>query len=287
MQMKGIDVSQWQGTEINFNKVKAAGYSFVIIRAGYGRSAGQKDPCFETNYKKAKAAGLKVGAYWYSYADSADDARTEAAAFISIIRGKTFEMPLYFDLEEQKQFARGRAFCSELVKAFCNELEAAGFWAGLYISRSYLQNYITTEVANRYALWVAEYNSRCNYGGTYGMWQYSSTGRVDGINTDVDLNYCYIDYPAEIVAAGLNGYKKQAAKPQVEKKPEAKPQAEKKPAKTEEKKKTTYTTYTVKKGDTLWGISQKYKTTVDKLVEINKIKNPDLIYAGQKIKIPK
>lgn len=277
MQMKGIDVSQWQGTDINFNKVKAAGYSFVIIRAGYGRSASQKDPYFETNYKKAKAAGLKIGAYWYSYADSIDDAKTEAAAFISIIKGKTFEMPLYFDLEEPKQFARGRAFCSELVKAFCNALEAAGFWAGLYISRSPLQNYITSEVANRYALWVAEYNSRLNYGGQYGMWQFSSTGKVDGIADNVDLNYCYVDYPAEIVAAGLNGYKKQAAKPKTEKKP----------AKTEEKKKTTYTTYTVEKGDTLWGISQKYKTTVDKLVEINKIKNPDLIYAGQKIKIPK
>ncbi len=278
MQMKGIDVSQWQGAQINFEKVKAAGYSFVIIRAGYGRSASQKDPCFEANYKKAKAAGLKVGAYWYSYADSVDDAKTEAAAFISIIKGKTFEMPLYFDLEEQKQFARGRAFCSELVKAFCNALEAAGYWAGLYISRSPLQSYITSEVANRYALWVAEYNSRLNYSGQYGMWQFSSTGRVDGIAGNVDLNYCYIDYPAEIVAAGLNGYTKQAAKPTEQ--PAEKPKEEK-------PKKTTYTTYTVKKGDTLWDISLKHNTTVDRLVEINKIKNPDLIITGQKIKIPK
>lgn len=282
MHMKGIDVSQWQGTNINFNKVKAAGFSFVIIRAGYGRSTSQKDPCFDSNYEKAIAAGLKVGAYWYSYADSAVDANMEAAAFISIIKGKTFEMPLYFDLEEQKQFARGRAFCSELVKAFCNALEAAGYWAGLYISRSPLQNYITSEVANRYALWVAEYNSRLNYSGQYGMWQYSSTGKVDGISGNVDLNNCYIDYPAEIVAAGLNGFKKQAAKPA-----EEKTQSPADSKKTEKPNKTIYTTYTVKKGDTLWGISQKYKTTVQKLVEVNKIKNPDLIQIGQKIKIPK
>lgn len=282
MQMKGIDVSQWQGGEINFEKVKAAGYSFVIIRAGYGRAASQKDPCFENNYKKAKAAGLKIGAYWYSYANSVDDAKTEAAAFISIIKDKTFEMPLYFDLEEQKQFAKGRAFCSELVKAFCNALEAVGYWAGLYISRSPLQSYITSEVANRYALWVAEYNSRLNYSGQYGMWQYSSTGKVDGIAGNVDLNCCYIDYPAEIVAAGLNGFKKQAAKPA-----EEKTQSPADSKKTEKTKKTTYTTYTVKKGDTLWDISKKYKTTVNKLVEVNKIKNPDLIQIGQKIKIPK
>lgn len=92
-------------------------------------------------------------------------------------------------------------------KTFCTALEEAGYFAGLYISRSPLQTYITNDVARRYALWIAEYNSKCNYGGTYGMWQYSSTGKVSGVSVPVDMDYCYVDYPSVIKAKGLNGFK--------------------------------------------------------------------------------
>ena len=207
MKIKGIDVSQWQ-RDIDFNKVKSAGIDFVILRAGYGRYISQNDPNFEDNYRKAKSAGLNVGVYWYSYAQSEADAHTEAAVCMEAIRGKQFEYPIYFDLEEQSQFSRGKAFCSALVTAFCGELEKAGYFAGLYISRSPLQNYITAEVADRYALWVAEYGSKCNYGGSYGMWQYSSVGRVNGISGDVDMDECYVDYPTLIKNGGFNGYAK-------------------------------------------------------------------------------
>ena len=151
---KGIDVSQYQ-QNIDFKKVKAAGIDYVIIRAGYGKYVNQKDPYFEKNYKAAKAAGLKVGAYWYSYAATVVEAKAEAQTCINAIKGKTFEYPIYFDLEERSQFAKGRAFCNSLVKTFCNALEHAGYWAGLYISRSPLQQYISAYVAKRYALWVA------------------------------------------------------------------------------------------------------------------------------------
>lgn len=208
--IKGIDVSKYQGN-VDFAKVKAAGYSFVILNAGYGRYASQKDPCFETNYKNAKAAGLDVGAYWYSYATNVDEAKQEAAVYLEAIKGKQFEYPIYFDLEEQKTFAQGKTVCSNIVKAFCDALEAAGYFAGLYISRSPLQTYITSEVAARYALWIAEYNSKCNYSGSYGMWQYSSTGKVNGVSGNVDMDYCYVDYPATIKAGGYNGYPKQTA----------------------------------------------------------------------------
>lgn len=265
---KGIDVSQFQG-DIDFKKVKASGVDFVIIRAGFGRYAHQKDPFFEQNYKAAKAAGLKVGAYWYSYAVSVEDAKAEAQTCINAIKGKTFEYPIYFDLEERSQFAKGRTFCNSLVKTFCNALEHAGYWAGLYISRSPLQQYISASVAKRYALWIAEYGSRCNYGRTYGMWQYSSTGRVSGISGNVDMDICYVDYPSKIKAAGLNGFKKATSS------------STKTSASTT--KKTV--TYTVKRGDTLSGIAQRYRTTVAKLVKNNGIKNPNIIYAGQKIKI--
>lgn len=205
--IKGIDVSKWQGN-INFQKVKYSGISFVIIRAGYGKLPSQKDKCFEENYCKAKAAGFDVGTYWYSYAMSVDEAREEAKACLSVIKGKQFEYPVYFDLEEQKQFAKGREFCDSIVNAFCGELEKNGYFAGLYISRSPLERFISESTAKKYALWVAEYNSRCRYNGDYGMWQYSSKGKVNGISGNCDMNYCYKNYPSVIKNGGFNGYGK-------------------------------------------------------------------------------
>lgn len=106
---KGIDVSVWQG-DIDFAKVKANGIDFVIIRAGYGKLTSQKDKYFEQNYSRAKAAGLHVGAYWYSYAQSADDAKKEAQTCISVLKGKQFDYPVYFDIEEKSQLNKGKDF---------------------------------------------------------------------------------------------------------------------------------------------------------------------------------
>ena len=213
VKLKGIDVSMYQGN-IDFTKVKNSGVDFVIIRCNNWDSKKNcvvKDPYFERNYKNAKAAGLKVGAYYFTWQTTTIGAKQDAALCLDYIKGKTFEFPIYFDLEWQKAFARGRMICSEMVKTFCNALENAGYWAGLYISRSPLQQYISTDVAKRYALWVAEYGSRCNYGGTYGMWQYSSTGKVNGISGNVDMDICYVDYPTLIKAKGLNGFKTQTS----------------------------------------------------------------------------
>lgn len=207
---QGIDISTWQ-RNVDFKKLKAAGISFVIIRAGFGKYLSQKDNMFESHYSAAKAAGLDVGAYWYSYADTAADAKTEAKVCIEAIKGKKFEYPIFFDLEERKQFNKGRSFCDSLVTAFCGTMEAAGYYSGLYISRSPLQSYISSSVAQRYALWVAEYGSRLNYSGKYGMWQNSSTLRANGYSGNLDHDYCYIDYPTAIKAAGKNGYSKPAA----------------------------------------------------------------------------
>ena len=255
MTIKGIDVSEYQGS-IDFEKAKKQ-IDFVIARAGYGRYAAQKDKFFEENYKNAKAAGLKVGAYWFSYADSVEDAKREAKACIDVIKGKNFDYPVYFDIERKEQFDKGRQFCSDLVTAFCTELEKAGYFTGFYISRSPLQSFITPEVAKKYALWVAEYGDKLNYNGQYGMWQYTSSGEIDGISGRVDLDYCYVDYPEKI--AGM---------------------ADKEPSK------PTETVYTVKAGDTLSAIAAKYKMTYQKLAEYNGIKDPNVIYSGQKIRIP-
>jgi len=207
--LKGIDVSIHQG-KIDWTKVKG-NVDFAILRAGYGDAItypGQKDSTFETNYKDCKANGIPCGVYWYSYAMSAEAAKREAQACLSMIKGKKFEYPIFFDLEEQKQFAKGKAFCDSIVTAFCTEIEKAGYFAGLYMSRSPLQTYISPSVASKYALWIAEYGSKCNYSGSYGMWQYSKIGMVNGISANVDLNYCYVNYPAKIKNAGLNGYTK-------------------------------------------------------------------------------
>ena len=205
MILKGIDVSVHNGS-INWNQVKNDGVQFAILRAGYGREASQKDQRFEEYYANAKAVGMPVGCYWYSYATSVEEAKIEAQGCISILQGKQFEYPIYFDLEEQKAFAAGKANCSEMVRAFCGELEKAGYFAGLYMSRSPFNSYMEDDIKTRYALWLAEYGSQLNYSGAVGMWQKSSTGRVSGISGNVDMNECYIDYAEKIKSAGLNGF---------------------------------------------------------------------------------
>lgn len=214
MAIKGIDISTYQ-RNVDFKKLKAAGVNFVILRAGYGNALAypnQYDDMFESHYKNAKAAGLNVGAYWYLYATTVSGAQQEAKSFLKALKGKKFEYPVYIDLEERSQFNTGRTNCSNMVKAFCDILENAGYWSGLYISRSPLQDYITTEVANRYSLWVAEYASKCNYNGQVDIWQYTSSARYNGFNGNLDGDYSYKDYPTLIKNAGKNGYTKPAEK---------------------------------------------------------------------------
>ena len=278
--LKGIDVSKWQG-QIDFNAVKKSGIDFVIINAGYGKSVFQKDPCFEQNYTRAKAAGLKVGAYWFSYAMTPDEALQEARTFAEVIKEKQFDFPVFYDLENDPKssyfpFTTGKENCSEMVKAFCLEMEKLGYFVGLYISRSPLQTHISKEVAERFALWLAEYGEKLNYKGNYGIWQHSSTGRVVGVIGDVDLDRAVIDYSAIIKKGGFNGYQKPEEKP-------APAPLEPQP----EEPKPEYIEYKIVKGDTLTAIAKKYGSTIAELKKLNTIKNANLIYAGDVILIPK
>lgn len=209
MTIKGVDIS-YANSNVDYKALKSAGYDYVIIRAGYGRYVSQKDAKFETHYKGAKDAGLNVGAYWYSYAKTADQAIAEAQTCIEVIKGKQFEYPIYFDLEEKSQFNTGISNVSSMISAFCGAMEKAGYFAGLYMSTSYLTNYVTDAVKKRYTLWVAQYYKECTYkgAGKVDMWQKSSTGKISGNSGSFDLDDCYRDFPKEIKAAGLNGYKK-------------------------------------------------------------------------------
>ena len=187
---KCIDVSTWQGS-IDFNKVKSAGYNYVIIRAGYGKEKSQKDNMFETNYKKAKSAGLKVGAYWFSYAMSPSTATAEADACLSCIKGKKFELPVYYDMEYQPAMSTSNSNYTKMAVNFCNKLKSNGFKSGVYSSASvydYLLNR-TTLKNNGISIWNAEWYIKPSI--TCDVWQYSDNGRINGISTNVDLNYIY------------------------------------------------------------------------------------------------
>ncbi|MDE5753709.1 MAG: hypothetical protein K2H89_04100, partial [Oscillospiraceae bacterium] len=175
-------------------------------------------------YAQCNANQIPVGAYWYSYALSPEEARQEAEVFLQVIKGKQFAYPVYFDLEEPKQFALGRAKCSAISTAFLDVVEKAGYFVGLYMSKSHLESYITEEIRNRYAVWVAHYGvNQTSYAGQFGMWQKSDTGSISGIFGNVDLDECYQDYPALIQNAGLNGFaKSEPVKPDEMPEPETK-----------------------------------------------------------------
>lgn len=208
--VKIIDISKHNGS-IDFAKVKADGISGVIIRAGYGRHISQKDPTFETYYSGAKAAGLNIGAYWYSYADNPTDAKTEAAVFLEAIKGKRFELPVYLDIEEEKHVALGRTMCSAMVEAFCSALEAAGYFAGVYSFDSFFGGNLKADIQTKYSCWVARVeNVKPVYCKVYGMHQYTWKGAVKGVSGAVDVSYCYKDFPTIIKNAELNGWKKAA-----------------------------------------------------------------------------
>ena len=216
--LKGIDVSYCQN-EVDWDTAKASGLvDFAILQAGYGRETSQVDTQFERNYAACKRLGIPCGAYWFSYAMSADEAKREAQVFLQTIKGKSFEYPVYMDLELAKQFALGKAACSAIVDAFLSVLEQSGYYAGLYCSTYYLDNYLSDSIKSRYTVWCAQYASKCTYQNPYGIWQYNVAGNeeydiigqksIPGIIGECDMDYCYTDYPAIIKAAGLNGFAK-------------------------------------------------------------------------------
>ena len=315
MAIKGIDVSVWQGN-IDFGKVKVSGINFVIIRAGYGN--GNKDKWFDENYRKAKAAGLHIGAYWYSYATSADGAKQEAQSCSKVLSGKQLDYPVYFDIEEKSQLSRGKDFCSSLITAFCTELENHGYYAGFYTSLSSLNSVVSDAVKKRFTVWVAQWSGKCSYSGAYGVWQYSSKGKVSGIGGNVDMDYSYIDFPTTIRNGGFNGYGKGAASTSTTTVKKSVDEiaseviagkwgngSDRKnrltaagfdynavQAKVNEKlgasqKKSAATYYTVQRGDTLSGIAKKYGTTVSAIQKLNStlIKNVNLIQVGWRIRV--
>lgn len=187
--VKCLDVSYAQGN-IDFSKVKLAGYEYVIIRAGYGNLTSQKDSYFEQNYKNAKAAGLKVGAYWYSYATTYSDALREAEACLNCINGKTFDLPVYYDVEEYSQAYLSKSTLTNLIDGFCNKLESNGLAAGVYATNGMYWNIDKATLKKKYSTWLAQIDGDFS-SISDDVHQYTWTQRVSGISTNVDCNYIY------------------------------------------------------------------------------------------------
>lgn len=216
MNRNGIDISSHQG-EIDFQRVKAAGASFVIIKAGQGtRQFGT----FREKYLPAVlAAGLDWGAYWWSDAVTAEEAGAEASAFVRALEGLRPTFPVYMDQEYGSPPAAlgntpaAKQLRTDMVLRFLKTLRDAGYYPGLYSSTDWLRNWLYDAQLRDCQKWVAQYASQCTYPGAYGIWQHHGdvpgyVGRIDGISVPVDLNECYVDYPAAIKKAGLNNWEK-------------------------------------------------------------------------------
>ena len=274
---KGIDVSQWN-RNVDMKKVKESGMDFVMIRSSYGNVKAypnQKDSRFDANVKNAKSAGLDFGVYHYMYATTTAAAKLEAEGFVALLN-KIKPIPYFvaLDMEEAAQARLTAASKARVIKAFIDVVEKAGYFCALYSYEAFLKA-VPESTRNRYAIWCA--NTSTTPSIKYGVHQYSFTGRVSGCSGDVDCNKTTINYHKKIVEAGCNGYKKSSSS-----------KKDNKTTTTATKKPESKTvTYTVKRGDTLSVIATKYGTTVNKIAKDNNIKNVNVIYAGQKLKITK
>lgn len=256
---RGIDVSEWQG-DIDFARVKEAGIEVVYIRAGQGFS--YEDAQFERNYEQAKRYGFKIGVYHYMTARSVEDARTQAQFFVSLISGKQIDCKLAMDFESFGSLNRSQI--NEIALAYMDEVKRLSGKEVVVYSNTYDATYVFNSEVAREPLWVAQYGvSEPQDNGNWENWvgyQYSSTGRVSGINGNVDLDQftdgILLDATEEV------------------------PDVEDPKCNKEDR-----ILYKVRSGDTLADIAIKYNSSINHLAEINNIKNPNLIFVDEIITV--
>lgn len=259
--MQGIDVSNYQGN-INWEKVKASGKEFVIIRAGWGKT--NTDPKFKEYIENAIKYGFHIGIYYFLYAKTESDIAKNALKCNEIIQPykDKIDMKVWADWEyDSDNYCKGlnKETRTKWVKTFCKELKDMGYDTGIYANPDYISNKFGD--ISEYPLWLAYYTNNENVAKKYNplIWQYSSKGKVDGIKGNVDLDIFY-------------GESKTIIAPVTQPKEEVK---------------NVTAEYTVKSGDTLGAIASRYRTTVDKIKAINpQITNINIIKVGQVILIP-
>ena len=198
-QSVGIDVSFYNGN-INWTTVKNSGIDFVIIRAGFrgwGSGTVYQDTCFSQNIKGAKAAGLKVGVYFYSTAVNVVEAVEEASIVLSWLGGQRLDCPVYIDMEFSGDYPNGRqdtlspALRTEIARAFCQTISSAGYSPGVYATQSFFKQEIDFSALSSYSIWLASFtenNALPDFSGKYDIWQFTDFGRIPGVNGTVDFS---------------------------------------------------------------------------------------------------
>ena len=189
----GIDVSYAQG-RIDWTKLKGK-IDFAIIRCGFGGDyTNQDDSQWLNNVKGCKENGIPFGVYLYSYANTVEKAKSEAEHVLRLIKDVDFDMPVFFDLEEEQIRRLGNAKILEIAKTFCEIIENAGYTYGTYSNKTWFTNYLTDEWYDTKVKWLAQYYNRVTYTGSYDIWQYTGSGKIDGINGNVDMNRSYVSF---------------------------------------------------------------------------------------------
>lgn len=306
--MFGIDVSKWQGN-IDWVKVKPQ-IDFAILKLGNigDNNKFWLDEKFERNYTQCRTLNIPIGVYVYCYTNEITNIDDCANAVVNYLKDKKLNLPVYIDMEDKEIAVEGKVKLTQLVITFNTIIEQAGLWAGVYANLNWFNNYLNKdEIKRRYTTWVAHYGvNKDKYKGQFDMLQYSSSGKIDGIAGNVDVNEMYRDLIEEMNGSSTTLTPAPALKSvddiahevingmwgngedRINRLTQAGYNYNVIQARVNEllgANKSTVRTYTVKKGDTLSGIAKKYNTTVDSLVKKNNIKNRNLIYVGQVLKV--
>lgn len=190
---KGVDVSSWQGS-IDWAKVKATDVDYAIIRCGYGDNfTNYDDPYWYTNANACKTLGIPFGVYIYSYAASIPEAKSEAEHVLRLVKDYNLTFPIYLDMEDNSLSSLTTSDLGAIAKTFCDIVKNAGYEVGIYANKNWWTTKLTDSVFSdpSWYKWVAQYNFTCTYPGSYTMWQCTSSGQVNGIGTDIDLNFWF------------------------------------------------------------------------------------------------
>lgn len=261
MAYNGIDVSVYQRS-IDWQRVAQSNIDFAMIRASYGLSG--IDSQFENNMRNINNTSIARGAYHYCYSITQENAVAEANHFLDVVSAYKFNYPLALDFEYEPLLSLSKTARSNIALAFCDTLEKAGYYAIIYANLNWLVNYLDMNILNRFDIWLAQWGPQPTYTGNFGIWQYTSTGRVPGITGNVDRNISYKDYPTIIRKNGLNGFTPTINLP------------------------TGTFNYTVVIGDNLWNIAKRFlgsSTRYTEIMSLNKLTST-ILYPGQVLKIP-
>lgn len=259
MNKMGIDISHHQGN-IDFNILKG-NIDFAMVRTSYG--SFHVDKKYKRNIEGLEKIDVPYGLYHFSYATTTLEAKKEAEGFLNIIKNYKPLYPVVIDIEASNQTKNVRSdTLVDIANTFCEYIQQRGYYVMIYANLNYFDTKLKSKKLNKYDKWVAEWTNKFTYKGNAGMWQYSSKGKIPGINGNVDLDISFKDYPAIIKKEKLNNYENEIINDK------------------------DVINYVVKKGDTLSKIAIKYNTTYQMLAKYNNITNPNKIYPGQIIKIP-